>query len=164
MICTIVTLAFRRRTKSLPAISRSGSPDDPHRSSEHDPVAFVRELNSKTVSRGYSFQPAHVFPILVLLSALVVQFLFPRLQIFNPRQPAQQVAPPASCPPPASNPFLQDLICPHPPLEQSGTLYNVAPRSMALAEQAKKVAAEFEYTSKDVNKATQAFIKQMSAY
>lgn len=33
---------------------------------------------------------------------------------------------------------------------------------MGLAEEAKRIAAEFEYTSQDVNKGVKEFIRQMS--
>jgi hypothetical protein len=61
-----------------------------------------------------------------------------------------------------SNPFLQDLICPHTTEDHTSTLFDTsAPRNMGLAQEAARVAAEFEYSDDQVNKAVKAFIRQM---
>jgi len=86
------------------------------------------------------------------------------LQILGIRKEAAPVhTPPASCPPPAKNPFFDDLYCPQSSYsDQLGTLYNTAPRSMGLAEEAQRIAAEFEYSNQDVNNGVKAFVAQMS--
>jgi hypothetical protein len=66
------------------------------------------------------------------------------------------------------NPFLQDLICPHMPAitrAYSATLYDkTTTRDMNLAQEASRVAAEFDYSDHQVNKAVKEFIRQMSAF
>lgn len=61
-----------------------------------------------------------------------------------------------------SNPFLQDLICPHTTEDHTTTLFDTsATRNMGLAQEAARVAAEFEYSDAQVNKAVKEFIRQM---
>ena len=45
-----------------------------------------------------------------------------------------------------------------------GTLNNPVNRKMGLAEEAQRVAAEFEYSAQDVNKGVKAFIQQMGTF
>jgi len=101
---------------------------------------------------------------LLFLIALLLQYILPQLPlIFDPKPPQIIVTPPASCPPPiVKNPFLEDLICHQSSSsDQSGTLYNTAPRNMGLAAEAQRIAAEFEYSSQDVNNGVKEFIKEM---
>lgn len=169
-----LNLAFHRRSTSLPA------PAAPSRSSSPAPQ-FLRDLRTGTntaSSRSVSHprlsfltsqQPLYLF-LLLLLVLVLPQFFFPhlpfRLAILRSPQdklvgllPAAQVCSP---PPPAVNPFLDSLICPQPQIEQPGTLYNDAPRTMGLAQEASRVAQEFEYSAQDVNKGVKEFIRQMS--
>ncbi|KAF2202108.1 hypothetical protein GQ43DRAFT_455311 [Delitschia confertaspora ATCC 74209] len=101
----------------------------------------------------------HLFSVLVILLALAVQFLAPRLpfqilQSFTSKQISLR------------NPivFTSPPTCPKPPplFESSSTFYTDTERSMALAEQAKKVAAEFDFPKENVNKAVKEFLREMS--
>jgi len=184
-IASVVNLAFRRRTRSLPTtVSRRSSPSanttrhtgtrpdtDSVSDTRTDPAPFLRELCNQTVVSPSSRSPLrliHLLPLFCILTAALLQFILPRLQLYplhrSPALSSSPSPPPASCPPPTSNPFLfKDLVCPQSPSSDfSGTLYNPAPRDMALAEQARKVAAEFEYSDQDVNRGTKEFVRQMS--
>ncbi|KAF2850882.1 hypothetical protein T440DRAFT_396113 [Plenodomus tracheiphilus IPT5] len=62
--------------------------------------------------------------------------------------------------------FQQPPVCPKPipivpPVEFVGTFNTRPERSMALADQAKRVAAEFDFEKDAVNKAVQEFIREM---
>lgn len=102
---------------------------------------------------------------LVLLLFLLQVLLAPRLLLQNgqfdflpsasQQCPAQQTS---------TVVFTEPLTCPtpEPVLEFKGSFYNPsAPRSMALAEEARRVAAEFEYPPEEVNKGVKAFLRQM---
>lgn len=59
--------------------------------------------------------------------------------------------------------FHEPQICPKPEqiVEFEGTFNTHPKRSMALAEQAKRVAAEFDFSDDAVNKAVKEFIREM---
>ncbi len=59
--------------------------------------------------------------------------------------------------------FHEFPICPKPEQTvESAATFNTHPkRSMALAEQAKRVAAEFDFTDDGLNKAVKEFIREM---
>jgi hexokinase len=59
--------------------------------------------------------------------------------------------------------FEEQPICPKPKqhVEFKGTFNTRPERSMALAEQAKRVAAEFDFGKDAVNKAVKEFIREM---
>jgi hexokinase len=59
--------------------------------------------------------------------------------------------------------FQEQPICPKPKqrVEFKGTFNTRPERSMALADQAKRVAAEFEFEQDAVNKAVKEFIREM---
>ena len=59
--------------------------------------------------------------------------------------------------------FHETPICPKPQqiVEFEGTFNTHPQRSMALAEQAKRVAAEFDFTDDGLNKAVREFIREM---
>ena len=59
--------------------------------------------------------------------------------------------------------FHEPQICPRPQqvAEFEGTFNTHPTRSMALAEQAKRVAAEFDFSDDGVNKAVKEFIREM---
>lgn len=59
--------------------------------------------------------------------------------------------------------FHETPICPKPQqiVEFAGTFNTHPQRSMALADQAKRVAAEFDFTDDGLNKAVKEFIREM---
>lgn len=59
--------------------------------------------------------------------------------------------------------FTEPQICPKPEqiVEFKGTFRSHPKRSMALADQAKRVAAEFEFSDDGLNKAVKEFIREM---
>jgi hexokinase len=61
--------------------------------------------------------------------------------------------------------FQQPPVCPKPQqhVEFKGTFNTRPERSMALADQAKRVAAEFAFEKDAVNKAVKEFIREMGA-
>lgn len=157
-------LAHHRRTRSLPAQSRSSSPGAEHR---EDPLDkdFLRELRTFKSSESRFPQLTHPIYAVLLVLVLFIHFFFPQFHLPSASVPLRSppaASPPAYCPPHPANPFLDPLICPQSSIEQSGTLYNTAPRNMGLAQEASRVAQEFEYTSDDVNKGVKEFIREMS--
>lgn len=108
-----------------------------------------------------------MYAVVLLVLVLSVQFLLvPRFvaSLRKPSQP-QNLGNPDFCRYNPSNPFLQDLICPHTFEDRASTLYDTsAPRNMGLAQEAGRVAAEFEYSDAQVNEAVKEFIRQMSKF
>ena len=108
---------------------------------------------------------------MVVLLALVIQFYAPHfphavLQFFTQDQHWRVSSPGITLRNPVL--FQEDLqeeppICPKPEqhVEFVGTFNTRPERSMALAEQAKRVAAEFEFGPDAVNKAVKEFIREM---
>jgi len=72
----------------------------------------------------------------------------------------------SSCPAPSTKTvYHTDLICPNPQkIRSPGTFFASVERSMSLADSARKVAAEFEYSAEDVNKGVKQFLKQMGMF
>ncbi|KAF2149752.1 hypothetical protein K461DRAFT_314856 [Myriangium duriaei CBS 260.36] len=155
-----ITLASRTRSKSLPPpVSRTNSFEN-LKLLANTPPRF--ENLDKPHPRRPGFPHFYLFSILIALALLAVQLPWPDLQLRSPLVTTPSSQQPLSAPRPQRNPFTQDSICivpPDPP--SSGSLYNTAPRDMALAREAQKVAAEFEYSAKDVNNGVKEFIRQM---
>ncbi|KAF2465965.1 uncharacterized protein BDR25DRAFT_294582 [Lindgomyces ingoldianus] len=114
-----------------------------------------------------SLSTHHLFGVVIVLLVLTVQLLVPRLpheilQYFSPKQHWRVTSPSV----PLHSPTLHKSppTCPRPPqhVEFAGTFNTDTERSMALAEQAKRVAAEFEFGQEDVRKAVKEFIREMN--
>jgi hypothetical protein len=119
----------------------------------------------------------------VVLQFLVPEVSWPSLKrltlssyqprVFGPRAAAPQCLTPHQPNSQAEGYSISDRTCPSPSSALSAfgasfdteqTFYNsVTERSMTLAEEAKRVAAEFDYSDEDVNKAVKEFIRQMGA-
>lgn len=111
--------------------------------------------------------PHHVFGGLVLVLVLVLQLLVAphlpheilRFFITTPRwhvtSPADSLH--------ATALYKSPPVCPKPKpkIDFAGTFNTDTVRSMALAEQAKRVAAEFDFGPDAVNKAVKEFIREM---
>lgn len=108
-----------------------------------------------------------MYAVVLVVLVLGVQFLLvPRFvaSLGKSSQP-QNLGSPDFCRYKPSNPFLQDLICPHTTEDRASTLYDTsAPRNMGLAQEAGRVAAEFEYSDAQVNKAVKEFVRQMGMF
>jgi len=145
------------RSHSLPTLSRASSQARGHQQPTDQELSFLRDLHARQ-SRSRRL----VLPVLVLF-VLLLQFLLPYFQhqitpfLFR----SHPDPPPPSCPSPTYNPFIQDLYCRVPPQHTPGSLYSPSPHSMALAQAAQRVAAEFEYNKQDVNRGVKEFIRQM---
>ncbi|KAI8934502.1 hypothetical protein NX059_008204 [Plenodomus lindquistii] len=111
--------------------------------------------------------PATVGVLVVLLALVVVQF-FPipttanilrfLTQDHTTNRAGFTLRNPIVYPQPPTCPKPQPI---QPPLEFVGTFNTRPERSMALADQAKRVAAEFEFEKDAVNKAVKEFIREM---
>lgn len=110
-----------------------------------------------------------VLSIALAVLVLAVQFLAPHLphellHFFSTQQHWRVTSPDITL----RNPVLlkEPPICPKPQqhIEFAGTFNKDTERSMALAEQAKRVAAEFEFAADDVRKAVKEFIREMGMY
>ena len=122
------------------------------------------------VRAGFSLSTHHVFSALVVLLVLVLQFLAPRLPHellrFAPYKASWEATHPAVS---YSNPLYKaPPVCPRPshqPIHRPGTfnkkINRDTARSMALADQAKRVADEFGFGPDAVNKAVKEFIREM---
>lgn len=104
--------------------------------------------------------------LLVLVGLLLAFLLAPRFplsvrELFNKTQHWRASTPSITL----RNPlvFEDSATCPKPEqeLEFKGTFNTRPERSMALADQAKKVAAEFDFGKDAVNKAVKEFIREM---
>lgn len=115
---------------------------------------------------SYSSLPraSAVFTAAVVLLAIGLQFFAPHL----PHTILRALTPDQSPTITLRNPivFQEPQTCPKPvpQVEFVGTFNTRPERSMALAEQAKRVAAEFDFTPDAVNKAVQEFIREMGVY
>jgi hexokinase len=118
---------------------------------------------------AWSSVATHTVVVGVLLLALAVPFLAPRFphtihEIFD-RTQHWRVSSPAIT---LRNPlvFHEPPICPKPKqhVEFKGTFNTRPERSMALADQAKRVAAEFGFEKDAVNKAVKEFIREMGMH
>ncbi|KAH0375530.1 putative glucokinase, partial [Aureobasidium melanogenum] len=121
---------------------------------------FLRDLRSE---KG-SLLSRSLYAVVLLVLVLSVQFLLVPRFIASLRKPSQPLdsGRPDFCRYNPSNPFLQDLICPHTTEDHTTTLFDTsATRNMGLAQEAARVAAEFEYSDAQVNKAVKEFIRQM---
>lgn len=115
---------------------------------------------------GASFATHTLIGAIAVLLALFFQVFAPHfphtiLRLFTKDQHWHVSAPEITL----RNPlFLHEpQICPKPEqiVEFSGTFNTHPKRSMALAEQAKRVAAEFDFSDDGVNKAVKEFIREM---
>jgi hexokinase len=102
----------------------------------------------------------------VVVGAVILAFLAPRFphtvrEIFDRTQHWRVSSP--YTPPPNPIVFHQQPVCPKPKqhVEFRGTFNTRPERSMALADQAKRVAAEFDFGQDAVNKAVNEFIREM---
>ncbi|KAF2499580.1 hypothetical protein BU16DRAFT_557897 [Lophium mytilinum] len=127
------------------------------------PVRIVRPRDSPAAR--------HLFSAALLVLVLAIQLLAPRLPheilSFFAASPEKHVWP--ATPPRATSPATPALVPSSPPvcakveqqLQFSGTFYTNTERSMALAEQAKRVAAEFEFPAEGVRAAVKEFIREL---
>ncbi len=106
---------------------------------------------STKLSHRSRFSATHLISFTVLLVVLAVQFLQPSPSIhgWHSRSRGPQQSPPAFC-------ENSDIFSQPPPISR--------PHKMSLIEEAKKVAAEFEYPGAEVNKGVREFIRQMGEY
>ncbi|GAB7359988.1 hypothetical protein MBLNU230_g7512t1 [Neophaeotheca triangularis] len=149
------------RSQSLPTLpSRSSSYLQDRNDRE---LPFLKELRGSqsffSLQLPSPFKLGSLLALLVLFCGVLTFQIFSKSYLFHsyPSPP-----PPASCPTPTYNPFLENLYC-HANTQHHdpGSLYNTSPRSMALAAAAQRVAAEFEYTSGNVQTGVKEFIRQM---
>lgn len=132
---------------------------------EAQELPFLRELRGSKRSFAAKLfdritEPAALVTFAVLFLLVAFQLILPLPYsnwLFLRSSYAPQ--PPPSCPSP--NPFVQELYCRAPPHIPGSSLYNQSPRSMALAQAAERVAAEFEYDKQDVNRGVHEFMRQM---
>ncbi|OCL05118.1 hypothetical protein AOQ84DRAFT_441649, partial [Glonium stellatum] len=109
-------------------------------------------------------KPRHIFSLTVVILLLLIQFLLPRLphNTFFGFSRSRHVWPAtASCP---ASPILSSpKVCPkvEQQLEFSHTFYTRTKPSMKLAEEAQRVAAEFDFPAEGVRKAVKEFIREM---
>ena len=105
-----------------------------------------------------------VATVLVLLLALATGFFAPHLPHAIVRILDREQAPSITL----RNPFVlqEPPVCPKPEqhVEFVGTFNRNHKRSMALADQAKQVAAEFDFSDDAVNKAVKEFIREMGMH
>lgn len=104
--------------------------------------------------------------VVVVVGAVLLAFLAPRLphtvhEIFDRSQHWRASSQGITL----RNPlvFQQQSVCPKPTphVEFKGTFNTRPERSMALADQARRVAAEFDFSQDAVNKAVKEFIREM---
>jgi hexokinase len=114
----------------------------------------------------WSSLATHTVVVAVVLLALSVPLLPPHFphairEIFDKTQ-HWRVSPPSVT---LRNPlvFEEPQTCPKPAqhVEFKGTFHTKPERSMALADQAKRVAAEFDFEKDAVNKAVKEFLREM---
>lgn len=105
-----------------------------------------------------------VAAVLVLLLALATGFFAPHLPYAIVRILSREQVPGLTLRSPIV--FQDPPVCPKPEqhVEFVGTFNRNHKRSMALADQAKKVAAEFDFSDDAVNKAVKEFIREMGRH
>ncbi|KAK7179244.1 hypothetical protein DPSP01_003503 [Paraphaeosphaeria sporulosa] len=122
------------------------------------------------VRANFSLSTHHVFSALVVLLVLVLQFLAPRLphELLRLTPTNDSRDPTLSAFSPREHPLHREPpVCPSPSQRtaSAGTfnkrINRDTARSMALAEQAKRVADEFSFGPDAVNKAVKEFIREM---
>jgi hexokinase len=108
------------------------------------------------------------FGLLVVLFALGVHFFAPNLSLSILRLLTQDPSSGITLRNPIVFQDTKPSICPKPvqrvDVNFVGTFNTKPERSMALAEQAKRVAAEFDFSKDAVNKAVQEFIREMGTH
>jgi len=121
-------------------------------------------LDRDTARAGFALSTHHVLSALVLLFSAVL--LAPRLphellRFFSANDHRHATSPAASSRQPAF--YKEPLVCPKPSIRTNSAItFNTdTERSMALAEQARRVAAEFDFGPDAVNKAVKEFIREM---
>ncbi|KAF2873020.1 hypothetical protein BDV95DRAFT_593402 [Massariosphaeria phaeospora] len=126
----------------------------------------LRSTSRSRDTASFSLSLHHAISIAVLLLVLAFQLLAPRLphelrQYFSSK-PHWRVPSPEFT---LRNPVLfhEPPTCPRPDqhVAFAGTFYTNTERSMNLAEQAKRVAAEFEFGPGNVRKAVKEFVREM---
>ncbi len=114
------------------------------------PLVYSRDYSIlPKLSRRFNLSPAQLLSFLVLLVVLIIELL--REPVVFPQELRQTSEPTAKADwftPANTNIFRQPL-----PVSR--------PQKMTLLEEAKRVAAEFDYSAKDVQKGVEAFISQM---
>ncbi|CAO2651278.1 Nn.00g095750.m01.CDS01 [Neocucurbitaria sp. VM-36] len=142
--------------------SSSASPRSPVKAT-HPPNSTLRRRETA----HFPLATHTIVSVVVVLLALIVQFFAPHfphavLQFFTQDQHWRVSSPGITL----RNPVLfqeDPPVCPKPEqqVEFVGTFNTRPERSMALADQAKRVAAEFEFGPDAVNKAVKEFIREM---
>jgi hexokinase len=94
-------------------------------------------------------------PLLAPHFPATIHEIFDRTQLWRASSPSVTLRNPLV--------FQEQPICPKPKqhVEFKGTFNTRPERSMALADQAKRVAAEFDFKQDAVNKAVKEFIREM---
>lgn len=130
------------------------------------PSPSQRPKPARRVAARLSAPPHPVLSGLVVLLVFALQLLAPRLpheivRFLTTKQHWHVTSPAAPSGPSAL--LKQPPVCPRPShsVEFAGTFYTDTERSMALAEQARRVAAEFDFGPDAVNKAVREFIREM---
>lgn len=135
------------------------------------PIKATRPLSSSPSSspRRFPLATHSLVSLVVVLLVLFVQLLAPHFPhtvlLFFTQDQHWRVSSPGIT---LRNPVLfqeESAFCPKPQqqVEFVGTFNTRPKRSMALAEQAKRVAAEFDFEQDAVNKAVKEFIREMGA-
>lgn len=111
---------------------------------------------------------SQLLSVAIVLLVLALQFFLPHLPLDSFFVPHYSQPWPDAAPLCATSPASVLLssrhaepICRKPSVETSRTFYSITERSMALQEEVKRVAAEFEFSAEDVRKATKEFIREM---
>lgn len=171
--------AARSLSLAVPSAIRSWHPPnagqmDTTSRSPRPPKATVVPKNPSSLSWGSRWRDSarsslvtHI--VVVVVGAVLLAFLAPRLphtvhEIFDRSQHWRASSQGITL----RNPlvFQQQSVCPKPTqhVEFKGTFNTRPERSMALADQAKRVAAEFDFSQDAVNKAVKEFIREMGMH
>jgi len=136
--------------RPVKATNAPNNPSPTRKSRQRDPARFSLTTHTIVVVAGLllAFLFAPRFP-------LSVREFFNRTQHWRASTPSITLRNPLV--------FQEPDICPKPEqhVEFKGTFNTRPERSMALADQAKRVAAEFDFEKDAVNKAVKEFIREM---
>lgn len=156
---------MRRTVASAPTPTPASAHSSEARSYDSPNEKPAQSHTGRSRSRS-ALSSHHIFSGLVLVLVVVLQLLAPRLPLdivrfFTTKQHWHVTSPAVSL---RESPFFNDpAVCPKSShkVEIAGTFNKDTERSMALAEQAKRVAAEFDFGPDAVNKAVHEFIREM---
>ena len=117
------------------------------------PLVYSRDYNIlPTLSHRFHLSPAQLLSFLVVFVVLVVQLFTGPAPLAPEQQQPLKATPKADWFTPANtNIFHQPQPVSH-------------PHKMTLLQEAKRVAAEFDYSAEDVSNGVKAFIRQMGVF